>query len=185
MKKSKNGKLNPEKGDKFNLLTCIEHVKTNIRGGKIFLWQCECGNQKEILGSSVVRKATKSCGCLNDKARKAKRKSIEETSITSLYNQYRLKGLKRGYEWKLSKSDFKILLMGVCFYCGAAPSNVHKGRYEDVKYIYNGVDRVNNSKGYVKNNTVSCCKHCNRAKNSMSFDEFKEWIKNVNTFLNL
>jgi hypothetical protein len=44
------------------------------------------------------------------------------------------------------------------------------------RYIYNGVDRVDSSKGYVKENVVPCCKWCNIAKGNKSAAEFKEHI---------
>ena len=41
---------------------------------------------------------------------------------------------------------------------------------------YNGIDRVDSSKGYEYNNVVSCCKNCNSAKMQLSIKEFKEHI---------
>lgn len=52
-----------------------------------------------------------------------------------------------------------------------------KGRFLAFDYTYNGIDRVNNDIGYIKNNCIPCCKICNRAKNSMSYDDFLNWIK--------
>lgn len=40
------------------------------------------------------------------------------------------------------------------------------------RYIYNGVDRMNNSLGYINKNCVSCCKICNYMKLEMSISEF-------------
>lgn len=54
-------------------------------------------------------------------------------------------------------------------------------------YIYNGIDRLNNSKdvGYVKDNVVACCSKCNYIKNKMSYNEFIGWIKTVHNNLKL
>jgi len=49
----------------------------------------------------------------------------------------------------------------------------------DTIVYYNGIDRIDNLKGYLKNNIVPCCKFCNTAKSSMSQTEFKEWINRV------
>ena len=46
-----------------------------------------------------------------------------------------------------------------CFYCG-----------EKINHI--GIDRINNTKGYVLGNMVSCCTVCNRMKLAMSYKEF-------------
>jgi hypothetical protein len=50
-------------------------------------------------------------------------------------------------------------------------------------YIYNGVDRVNNSLGYTKDNCKPCCKMCNKMKGTMSLEEFKSFI--INAYNNL
>jgi len=70
-----------------------------------------------------------------------------------------------------------------CFYCGVEPSYTRKRKYLGGKdVIFNGIDRVNNNKGYVKGNCVTACFKCNQAKHSMSKDEFLEWIKKVYEF---
>jgi hypothetical protein len=46
-------------------------------------------------------------------------------------------------------------------------------------YTYNGLDRVNNSKGYTRTNVVPCCIICNNAKRTLSLSEFLEWIGQV------
>ena len=49
-------------------------------------------------------------------------------------------------------------------------------------FIYNGIDRKNNGKGYTEDNIVSCCKQCNFAKRNMSYKEFKFWINKLVKF---
>lgn len=39
----------------------------------------------------------------------------------------------------------------------------------------NGLDRIDNSLGYIADNVVSCCWICNRAKRELSLEEFNEW----------
>jgi len=46
-------------------------------------------------------------------------------------------------------------------------------------YIYNGLDRADNSKGYELDNVVPCCGRCNRAKNAYNRDDFLLWIEKV------
>ncbi len=53
-----------------------------------------------------------------------------------------------------------------CFYCGK-------------KIIHIGIDRLNNKKGYVKRNMVSCCTICNRMKLAMSYKQFITQCKNI------
>ena len=47
------------------------------------------------------------------------------------------------------------------------------------KVLTNGIDRVDNDKGYVRGNIVPCCTNCNIAKNTFLITEFEEWINRV------
>jgi len=71
-------------------------------------------------------------------------------------SRYKFKAKLRGYSWEISDSHALALFNGSCQYCGAAPNPL------------NGIDRVDNSKGYKTDNVVSCCTPCNYKKNSIS-----------------
>ena len=75
-----------------------------------------------------------------------------------------------------------------CFYCGLShskeiPDRVNetaKGKLLSNTIVKcNGIDRIDSSKGYVESNVCSCCKYCNTAKNTMSVEEFLEFIKRI------
>jgi len=42
-----------------------------------------------------------------------------------------------------------------------------------------GLDRIDNTKGYVIDNVVPCCGHCNLMKRGMTVLEFKEHIQRI------
>ena len=46
---------------------------------------------------------------------------------------------------------------------------------ENGKFIYNGLDRVDNNLPHTLENCVTCCKHCNYAKRDMSQQKFLEY----------
>jgi len=78
--------------------------------------------------------------------------------------------LKRIYEkdfdHNISKNRFRHLIYSNCFYCGNPPKEDSKG------LVRNGIDRMDNSKGYTDDNVVSCCSTCNYMKKSMEPEEF-------------
>ena len=45
--------------------------------------------------------------------------------------------------------------------------------------VYNGLDRVDSSKGYVMSNVQPCCTRCNYAKHTGTVDEFFGWVARV------
>lgn len=47
------------------------------------------------------------------------------------------------------------------------------------EYLYNGLDRVDSNKGYLKENVVPCCEICNKAKRDLSLCQFKKWINRL------
>jgi len=66
-----------------------------------------------------------------------------------------------------------------CHYCDTPPSNkaAHSRGVTIVRV--SGVDRIDNTKGYIIDNCVPCCKDCNRAKSDLTMEEFKSWIKRL------
>ena len=49
----------------------------------------------------------------------------------------------------------------------------------DTVIIYNWIDRIDSDWWYTKDNTVTCCKYCNRAKMDLKQDEFLSHIKRI------
>ena len=59
------GKFMDLTGQKFGRLTVVERVENNKDNHIQWLCQCECGKQKVVLGNSLKRGLTRSCGCLS------------------------------------------------------------------------------------------------------------------------
>ena len=101
------------------------------------------------------------------------------------YWQYRHSAERRAIDWQLTKEQVYVLFAGNCHYCDTPPNTRYNRAGCVQTFVYNGIDRVDNSKGYTIDNVVSCCKHCNFAKSEMSVDEFKEWIQRVTKRIDL
>jgi len=101
-------------------------------------------------------------------------------SMRELIIDYKRNSKKRGYSYELTNEQFEEITQKNCYYCGAKPNNIHKTRrHYNGDYIYNGLDRIDNSKGYTIDNIVPCCKICNFAKRNLTSQEFRNWIKKV------
>lgn len=93
-------------------------------------------------------------------------------------------------EFSLTLDNVKDLIHLPCYYCGALNKNkmnvksMKPGEFIVKDFCYNGIDRVDNSLGYILSNCVPCCMICNRAKNNLSEDEFFAWIENITGFRN-
>jgi hypothetical protein len=52
-------------GIKFGRLTTIKEVHKSIKKRYAWFCRCECGNEKIVIATSLIRKNTMSCGCLH------------------------------------------------------------------------------------------------------------------------
>lgn len=64
-------------GQKYGRLTVLGRAGA-ARGYKLYRCRCECGNEKVVVGSSMVNGQVRSCGCLKNQFRnnKARRLAI-------------------------------------------------------------------------------------------------------------
>lgn len=174
--------MNDYTGQKYGYLTVIQFVgkiKKVNRNEYIWKFKCICGKEKNINIHEVRMGRTSSCGCLRSKLQSdSKRKPPGVAAMNNLYNIYMKTCVEeRGYKFELTKEEFFILTKSNCYYCNKEPSQVKKAKYSN--YVYNGIDRVDNSEGYLRNNVVACCKECNSNKSGIS----RELIIKVYNFL--
>ena len=145
-----------------------------------YICQCECGIKKPVRRDGLTNGRSKSCGCLQKEiCKKLNAKNHLITQLNQLYLQYKFSAKKRKMKFTLSKKQFKSIISEPCYYCNLKPSNIRKNKYNDRKFIYSGIDRINNKEGYILNNCVPCCKICNFAKRIMSLQEFIDWSKRL------
>jgi hypothetical protein len=58
------GKFVDITGQRFGILTAIKRVGTDSGGCVLWLFKCDCGNERIVSGRDVKRRKIKSCGCL-------------------------------------------------------------------------------------------------------------------------
>lgn len=159
-------------GNRFDRLVVISEQPS--RNNKVYwLCKCDCGNETIVSASQLRTRKTKSCGCKRTDNEYLTSRRISATK--RLWNIYRRNAKIRKYDFRLSLDKVSKLVSDKCFYCGADPANTlnHHG----VVFVYNGIDRLENSKGYTDNNVVTCCGTCNRMKMNMDYKEFIEQVK--------
>ena len=88
------------------------------------------------------------------------------TLAVNKINEMKQKAKVRGKDWSLTHEQAYYLIIAECFYC-KEPSRWPQGR--------NGIDRVDNAKGYEPGNCVTACASCNTAKGTRTNEEFREW----------
>jgi hypothetical protein len=90
-----------------------------------------------------------------------------------LYADYKYRAKLRKIGLSITFEEFVRITQQDCYLCGAKPANkMRNQRVYDYPFIYNGIDRIDNSKGYHTDNILPCCAMCNSLKSKFSLDEF-------------
>lgn len=148
---------------------------------------CICGKTFQARTDAIKSSATRSCGCLTGDLISQKNKLPNNLgAIALVLRHYKGNAKKRKLQFSLSLEEFKTIIFGQCKYCGNPPRPTvfatSQENRRDKKISYNGIDRLDNSIGYVVSNCVSCCHICNGAKSDRSVEEFQSWIKRLVSF---
>lgn len=186
--KSKSGKPHGNfkslEGKKFGRLLVLERVgsyRTKGRGVHT-VWKClcDCGNECFSVAQTLRAGHVQSCGCL---WKEAISRPLGHSARTRIFDSYRRHARKRGLPWKLTADQFYAITQQACHYCGLPPSNSYKPPGYNGGFVYSGVDRVINEKGYLQENVVPCCAMCNHAKKDLSLKDFIAWIRRAYKYL--
>lgn len=102
----------------------------------------------------------------------AKKKLYDKTD-KAIYNRYKSDCNRRGrlirnITMELSFEQFKVLINSSCSYCGSENAR--------------GVDRIDSSKNYSVENSVPCCKKCNKMKMNSSKESFLNHVRKIVDF---
>ena len=141
-----------------------------------------CGSVTDKRLQTIER--AKSCGCMKSKrGRKVAgsgRRTLDGTrvEINTLISIYKSNAKKRGISFDLTYNQFENLVDSECYFCGDTAGNTLRKRgYND--YSYTGIDRIDNSVGYLPSNCIPCCSWCNRAKNNSTLENFLNKCKKI------
>lgn len=87
---------------------------------------------------------------------KARMKTYQHT-LLGKFSQYKHGAKRRGLVFGITLKQFEELFNSTCYYCGDTSK---------------GIDRFDNSMGYLPDNSVACCAICNRMKFNYSAEDF-------------
>ena len=180
----------------FGKLTVVGLAASGNKG-RHRRWECrcECGNTTVVMWPNLAHGKVISCGCALVTAGKRRRRG-EESALHGWWKNITSNEKKRGLSVTVTKEDAIKLGKQPCHYCGdsgqvttyyAAQYRYQALRegcfdqeyYDSLKIQMNGLDRVDNSRGYEPDNVVPCCRRCNRAKNDETAEEFLSWARRL------
>jgi hypothetical protein len=161
-------------GKRIGKLHCLRKSDKKLYGSNQAIWECkcDCGNEILVPGQALRKDTTRSCrDCYTSGSR------VIGTTRNTLYLQCRQGANDRGYDFSITREEFAGIISKDCRYCGIKPFATRGPEWDRV--VYNGVDREDNTRGYVLDNCVPCCKVCNVAKRSLTVEEFLTWVRRI------
>lgn len=170
-----------EQGTKFGRLTAtgntkfvaaFSRYKGKMRNQTFWEFTCECTPDVHVWkqASSIKTGAVISCG---NGCWRFKTHAVQH----AVYAGYRTDARRRDLPFDISFADAVAFFDLNCTYCDSPPSNTR--RVKSYVITFNGIDRIDTTKGYSKDNCVPCCKRCNYAKHVMSTPVFLEHVEKI------
>jgi hypothetical protein len=165
-------------GMQFDRLTVVKWVVTSGPDAKRrsggWLCKCKCKNEVVVWASTLLKGHVKSCGC--GKLGPRDGVTVDEAGLTRVIGKYEHGARDRGIAWELTRDDVGRLISSNCQYCGAAPATTtRQWRGGNAKFVYNGIDRIDNSGPYRLGNVLTACQSCNMAKRDRLFGDWADW----------
>jgi hypothetical protein len=166
-------------GMRFGKLITLYMLPRALGERRACLCRCDCGVEKKVKSHNLTSGKTESCGCVKLEASKTNIKVAHVNNVRlgsafrKVLTQYKSAAKSRGLCWALTDDQFKTLTSSPCYYTGAFPSTIMEAGSGEI-YVYNGIDRVNNEKGYTTDNCVACCGEVNMMKKAMTKEHFIE-----------
>jgi len=104
------------------------------------------------------------------------------SSINSIY-------IRRYNDIDFDLKTFYQLSQLNCYYCGTEPLNLTNRAKQKTRaseyaiatgdFRYNGLDRLDPNFPHIYENIVPACYRCNFAKNKLTLDDFRTWVKRI------
>jgi hypothetical protein len=168
-------------GDVWNGRVLTEDAgRRTYRAGKgatqnVSCWKVRCLSCGKTSQSTSQGVRDKACTCRGER-RAEPRAALSKRLVSS----WGFHAKRHNRDWSLTAVDLMGLIFLPCHYCGNSGGNCM--RFDGRMVDYNGLDRVDNSRGYTIDNVVACCGTCNMAKRAMSYRGFLDWIERVYMF---
>ena len=152
-------------------------TKLFIKRRENILCCIDCGKTDIVFANTIRGEKSRYCVYCYDKMR-----SIEDLRSRPVgkegfknselyYERYKYDAIKRTLEFALSYSEFISIVSKSCNYCG---------HYDELSY--NGIDRYDNSQGYLFVNCRPACSMCNIMKSDHDAIQFINHCKAIHLF---
>jgi hypothetical protein len=174
-------------GQKLHYLTLLVRHPKRRAGHVVWRALCDCGKKTVVWPQNVILGKTTSCGCKRSEYYKKPHHRKWPPMISTARTVW-------GAAYNDGDCDFNTffnLSQQPCWYCKRLPFltyNIAKNvsyrtfsedQFNNGNFTYNGLDRIDSSKGHDIGNIVPCCHDCNMAKLDKTMSEFLAHIERM------
>lgn len=161
-------------GLKLEKVLVIEEISTGN-----YLCRCDCGKEFSVPRWKLKVRTKFPLHCGDSKHRRI---SATDRTVRRYYRgELKKSAVVRGIQFSLNIEEVKDFVIRPCYYCGEVLDESieikKSGKYTIEVIKIHGIDRVDNSKGYVQGNCVPCCTQCNIDKRSISVNSMKKALE--------
>lgn len=161
-------------GQRFGKLIVLKLAGKDLSGKITWDCICDCGNVKTVRGYHLKRQQVTSCGCSSNALPHGM------AALNIKIRQYKSNAKNNQRIYTLTRDEAHRLFTQQCHYCGSIPRKAQKPKNSKRGfYEYNGIDRIDNDKGYTSDNVITCCYICNRAKRELTYKEFVLYLQDI------
>ena len=136
-------------------------------GRGIYLCECACGKRLKISACSLEQGERTMC------VRCRAGMPEGQAAANECYGNYRGNARRSKRDFELTRDQAFQFFESPCYYCGLPPYGNYKG------FKFTGIDRIDNSVGYVLSNCLPCCSICNHMKHVLSYDDFLAHVSRI------
>lgn len=173
-------------GDRVGRLTVAKKIKRDGKNSVYWECLCDCGNNKKIIlsGCAIKNNKPKSCGCSKNPIGKMHYKYSGYKDMSGKFF-YRIKknAEVRNIEFKITKKQIWDLLKQQDNKCALSGMDLHFGvnsKFKEKKIECTAsLDRIDNTKGYIKENVQWLHKHINIMKRNHSQKYFLDICRKI------
>lgn len=157
----------------LKVLGCVEKPEHEVSTQATYwLCECRCGKQIVVKTKMLCSGNMASCGCRAPGCRY----TPEEAAAREAFGYDKDRAKSYGREFTLTFEEWSgFTLSQPCFYCSKPPRLFLGGVRKHPIYL-SGLDRIDNSLGYLTTNVVPCCIECNQSKMDEPLQEFLDRI---------
>ena len=158
-------------GLRYGKLTVVASAGQNKHGQLMWECVCDCGNRIPTIVTGNQLGCKKTISCSNCGRSRQGRRTHGKTNTVEyrMFQRVKTRAKRKGMEFSLKFTD--IVVPDVCPVFGTP---LKPGTHKDYDFSPS-LDRLDNSKGYIKENVWVISKKANMIKNNSTLPELRAW----------